>query len=75
MIKTIDIDEKIDGGHCPPATFCEYATTFGGSERACLRCWIRYCDENNFGISYKSIDKRIAKRYNRRKERRYKNDK
>lgn len=59
---TIDIDEKVDCGQCPPFSWCVWATTGGKTERNCLKCWIKYCKENNLEISYVSIDKRVTKR-------------
>lgn len=64
MRRTIDIDEKVDNGKCPADYWCVWATTGGKNERDCLKCWIKYCKENNLEISYESVDKRVGVCYN-----------
>lgn len=54
-IKDSDIQKKIDECKCPEPMFCTVATTYyepPERERMCMKCWVRWCDENGVKIDY-----------------------
>lgn len=55
VIREQDIENAIDSCKCPVPMFCTVVTTCyepNVRERTCLKCWLRYCKENNIRIVY-----------------------
>lgn len=55
QIKDSQIQKNIDDCKCPEPMFCTVATTCYEQykrERMCLKCWLRYCKENNIEVIY-----------------------
>lgn len=55
IIRISTIEKAIDECKCPEPMFCTIATTCTTCherERACLKCWLAYCQRNNIEIDY-----------------------
>ena len=49
------IDKLVEKHKCPGVFFCTVATTGMTQherENTCLKCWLRYCKEENIEIDY-----------------------
>ena len=57
IIRNSYIQKAINEHKCPAPSICDVATTVyepRDRKRKCLRCWLDYCEAENFEIDYEN---------------------